>query len=92
MSDEGFAGSGESGGELGGIWMTLEPTMGQRRRIDGRVFEWLEASDTSIAAEWLGLVKVQPFSAVGLVTASAVAIVLSVVTASPLVWIARALL
>ncbi len=78
--------------ELGGIWTTLQPTTRQRRRMDGRVFAWLEARDVSLAAEWLGLVKVHPFSAVGLVSVSAVSITLSVVTASPLVWIAQVLL
>jgi|EndMetStandDraft_3_1072993.scaffolds.fasta_scaffold209526_2 hypothetical protein len=97
MSDEGFgevAGGGEngSGAELSRIWMTLEPAMGQRRRIDARVFEWLEASDTSIVAEWLGLIKIQPFAAVGLVAVSAASIVFTIATASPLLWIARLLM
>jgi hypothetical protein len=74
--------------ELGGLWTTLQPTMGQRRRIDGRVFAWLEARDTTLAAEWLGLFKVAPFSAVGLVTVSAV----SLATAPPVIWLARALM
>ncbi len=74
--------------EIGGLWMTLQPTMHQRRRIDGRVFAWLEARDTPLAAEWLGLFRVAPFSAVGLVTVSAV----SIATAPPFVWFARALM
>ena len=40
--------------ELADAWMTLEPTMGRRRGIDAHVFAWLEANDTSLAAEWLG--------------------------------------
>jgi hypothetical protein len=78
--------------ELGGVWMTLQPTVRQRRRIDARVFAWVEAHDTPLAAEWLGLFKIAPFSTVGLVAVSAVSIALSIVTASPLVWLAQALL
>jgi hypothetical protein len=74
--------------ELGDVWTTLQPTGRQRRRIDARVFAWLEARDTPLAAEWLGLLRVAPFSAVGLVAVSAV----SIVTAPPLVWLARALM
>ena len=73
--------------QFGAAWMTLQPTVRQRRRIDARVFAWLEARDTPLAAEWLGLVRVAPFSAAGLVAASAV----SIATAPPLVWLARAL-
>jgi hypothetical protein len=74
--------------ELGDVWTTLQPTMPQRRRIDARVFAWLEARDTPLAAEWLALFKVAPFSAAGLVAVSAVA----TVTAPPLLWLARALM
>ena len=74
--------------ELGDAWTTLEPTVRQRRRIDARVFAWLEARDTPLAAEWLGLFRVAPFAALGLATVSAV----SIVTATPLVWFARALM
>jgi hypothetical protein len=74
--------------ELGGVWTTLQPTVRQRRRIDARVFAWLEARDTPLAAEWLGLFRVAPFSAVGLVAVSAV----SIATAPPLIWLARALM
>ena len=74
--------------ELGDAWTTLEPTVRRRRRIDARVFAWLEARDTPLAAEWLGLFRVAPFAALGLATVSAV----SIVTATPLVWFARALM
>ena len=53
--------------ELGAVFTTLQPTVGQRRRIDARVFAWLEARDTPLAAEWLGLFRATPFSASGLV-------------------------
>jgi hypothetical protein len=74
--------------ELGDAWTTLEPAMRRRRRIDARVFAWLEARDTPLAAEWLGLFRVAPFAALGLATVSAV----SIVAATPLVWFARALM
>jgi hypothetical protein len=72
--------------ELVDVWTALEPTAPQLRRIDARVSAWLEARDTSLAAEWLGLFRIAPFSALGLATVSAV----SVVTATPLLWFARA--
>ena len=71
--------------ELAGVWTTIQPAVHQRRRIDAHVVAWLEARDTTLAAEWLGLFKVAPFSAVGLVTVSAV----SLATASPVIWLAR---
>jgi hypothetical protein len=73
--------------ELGVMWTTLEPTDGQRQRIDARVFAWLDAHDTPLVREWLGLFTATPVSAVGLVSVSAV----SVVVATPVVWLARAL-
>jgi hypothetical protein len=74
--------------EFAGVWTTLDPTMPQRRCIDARVDAWLEAHDTSLAAEWIGLFRIAPFSAVGLVAVSAV----TLATAPPLLWITRALL
>lgn len=74
--------------ELGAAWATLEPTVRQRQRIDRRVEAWLEAGDTPLAAEWLGLFRVAPLPAFGLVAVSAV----SIVMATPLLWVARALL
>ena len=74
--------------EVVGVWSTLQPTVRQRRRIDARVFAWLEARDTPLAAEWLGLIKVAPFSAVGLAAVGAVSIALT----TPLFWITRALM
>jgi hypothetical protein len=74
--------------DLGGVWSTLQPTMRQRRRIDARVYAWLEARDTPLAAEWLGLFRVAPFSAAGLVAVSAV----SIAAAPPLLWLALALM
>ena len=74
--------------ELERAWITLEPTTAERRRVDARVFAWLEAHDTALASEWLGLVRVAPFAALSLATVSAV----SIVAASPLIWIVRALI
>jgi hypothetical protein len=74
--------------ELGDAWTTLGPTERRRRRIDARVVAWLEAHDTPLAAEWLGLFRGAPFAALGLATVSAV----SIVAAPPLVWFARALM
>jgi hypothetical protein len=73
--------------ELVGVWTSLDPTAMQLRRIDARVTGWLEAHDTSLAAEWLTLFRVAPFGALALAAASAVAIV----AASPMLWLARAL-
>ena len=74
--------------ELGGVWTTLQPTVSQRRRMDARVFAWLEARDTTLAAEWLGLFKVAPLSTAGLLTASAV----SIVFMTPMAWLAATLM
>jgi hypothetical protein len=73
---------------FGGVWTALQPTVRQRRRIDARVFAWLEARDTPLAAEWLGLLKLAPFSAVGLVAVS----VVSIAVTTPFVWLAGALM
>jgi hypothetical protein len=73
--------------ELARVWATLQPAAAQRRRIDVRIAEWLEADDTPLAAEWFALFRVAPFSTAGLVAASAV----SLATAPPLIWLARAL-
>ena len=73
---------------LAGHWETLAPEVRQRQRMEGRVFGWLEAHDTSLAAEWLSLIKVAPVAALGLGTISAV----SIATAPPFIWLVRALL
>jgi len=73
--------------DLGAVWTAFQPTSIQRRRIDARVFAWLDAHDTPLAAEWLGLFTATPVSAVGLVSVSAV----SVAVATPVLWLARAL-
>ena len=60
--------------EIGDIWTLFNPTVSRRRRIDARVFGWLEAHDTSLASEWLGLLRVAPFRTLALATVSAVAL------------------
>jgi len=74
--------------ELAGVWATLQPTAPQRRRIDARVSAWLEARDTPLAAEWLGLFRIAPLSSAGLVAVSALAIAV----APPVVWFTYALM
>ena len=74
--------------DIGGVWTALQPTARQRRQIDTRVFAWLEARETPLAAEWLGLFRTAPFFATGLVAVSAVIIA----TMPPIVWLARALM
>ncbi len=64
------------------LWTTLEPA--DRRRIDAQVFEWLEARDTSLAAEWLQLFRIDPLPALGLSALSAVSLMLPL-----LAWGAR---
>jgi hypothetical protein len=62
--------------ELISAWTTLEPTSRRRARIETRVFEWLEASQSSIVGEWLGLLKVEPLSVLVYAVAGAVSLVL----------------
>jgi hypothetical protein len=69
--------------ELMSIWSTLEPSARRRARIETRVFEWLEASETSIAAEWLGLLKVEPLTALAYASVGAVSLLLL----TPVGWI-----
>ena len=74
--------------ELAGAWTTLEPTYLQRRRMEARVFAWLEARDTPLTAEWLQLFRGAPFATAGLAAVSA----FSALTATPILWLARALI
>ena len=74
--------------ELLNLWSALEPSSRRRARIETRVFEWLEASETSLLGEWLGLLKVEPLEV--LVYASVGA--LSLALLSPVGWLLSALL
>jgi hypothetical protein len=73
--------------ELAVTWATLEPTPRQRQRIEARVRRWLDARDSSLAAEWLGLLKVNPIAGLGF---AAVAASLMLI-ATPLSWLAFSL-
>ena len=68
-------------------WGALEPTGRQRRRIENRVLEWLDAHETSLTTEWLELVKVHPVAGLGYSMGAA----LSLVAVTPLGWLASAL-
>jgi len=68
--------------ELVSTWSTLEPSSRRRARIETRVFEWIEASETSLAGEWLGLLKVEPLKGLAFVAVSA----LSLVLLTPVGW------
>lgn len=69
--------------ELTRAFTALEPSAHRRRRIDARVSEWIDAKQTSLLAEWLRLLRIEPAMAVGLCTVGAVSLVL----VSPLGWI-----
>ena len=74
--------------EIMNLWSALEPSSRRRARIETRVFEWLDASETSIAAEWLGLLKIEPLTVLAYSSLGAVALVLL----TPVGWIAGWLL
>ena len=74
--------------ELIATWSMLEPSARRRARIETRVFEWLEASETSLLGEWLGLLKVEPLTGLAYVSVGA----LSLVLLTPVGWIVSALL
>ena len=68
--------------ELVGTWATLEPSSRGRARIEARVFEWIEASESSLAGEWLGLLKVEPLKALAFASVGA----LSLLLLTPVGW------
>ena len=70
------------------LWSTLEPNGYERARIENRVFEWVEASETSLLGEWLSLIKTNPVGGLGLTAVSA----LSLLMLSPLGWVAASML
>ncbi|HEY8550872.1 MAG TPA: hypothetical protein VIL35_13020 [Vicinamibacterales bacterium] len=74
--------------ELIKAWTALDPTAAQRRRLEARVLNWLEAHDTPLITEWINLVRAAPLQTFALVAASAIAIVVT----SPLVWLLRVIL
>jgi hypothetical protein len=60
--------------ELLRLWTALEPGTRRRARIATRVFEWIEARETSIAAEWLAMLKIEPVSVLAYAAAGAVSL------------------
>ena len=74
--------------ELMKLWSALEPTSRRRARIETRVFEWLDASETPLAAEWLALLRVEPLTIFAYATVGA----LSLIVLTPIGWIAGWLL
>lgn len=70
--------------DLVSAWSTLEPSSRRRARVEARLFEWIEASETSLAGEWLGLLKVEPLAALASVAVGA----LSLVLLTPVGWMA----
>lgn len=74
--------------KLTAMWSALEPGARRRARIESQVFEWIEAQETSLASEWLGLLKVDPLAGLAYVAAGAV----SLVFLTPVGWMAAWLL
>jgi hypothetical protein len=74
--------------ELVAAWAALEPGSRRRARIETRVFEWIEAGETSLASEWLGLLKVEPVTGVAFASAGA----LSLLLFTPVGWLVRLVL
>ena len=69
--------------DLVALWSALGPDARRRARIETRVFDWLEARETSLAGEWLDLLKVDPVAGLGFAAVGAV----SVVALTPVGWI-----
>ena len=74
--------------ELTRLWTALEPNGQQRARIEDRVFEWIEARETSILGEWLALIRIDPIPGFSLAAAAALALLLF----TPLKWVAYSIL
>jgi hypothetical protein len=70
--------------ELTDTWAAFEPTSSQRRRVEARVRGWLDAKQSSLAAEWFGLIKIEPIAGLGLAAAAACLVLI----ATPLSWMA----
>jgi hypothetical protein len=70
------------------LWSRLEPNGRQRARIENRVFEWVEAGETSLLTEWLSLIRVDPLRALGFAAMAAVSLLMF----TPLGWVASSML
>jgi hypothetical protein len=69
--------------DLAALWSQLGPDQRRRTRIEARVLDWLEASETSLAREWLALLKVEPVTGLALAGVG----VLSLGLFTPVGWI-----
>lgn len=69
--------------DLAALWVQLGPDARRRARMETRVFEWLEASETSLVGEWLELLKVEPFKSLAFAAVGAMSLGLM----SPVGWI-----
>jgi hypothetical protein len=69
--------------ELATLWAVLEPGGRRRARIETRLLGWLEATETSLAREWLGLLKVEPLTGLTYAAVGTVALLLF----SPVGWL-----
>jgi hypothetical protein len=73
--------------ELTSLWAMLEPSSRSRARIETRILEWLEASETSLAGEWLALLKVEPVTGLAFVSVGALSLMLFTPVGWMLVWV-----
>jgi hypothetical protein len=69
--------------QLIGLWSTLEPTSRRRARMETRIFDWIEASETSLVREWFALLKVEPLTGLAYATVGALPLLLF----SPVGWV-----
>lgn len=69
--------------ELAALWSQLGPDARRRARIETRVLEGLEASETSLVGEWLELLKVRPFESLAFAVVGAMSLGLM----TPVGWI-----
>jgi hypothetical protein len=69
--------------DLTATWKSLDPNEATSRRVRTTLEAWLEAHDTSLVAEWVGLFKRDPMVGVGLTAVSGLALGL----VSPLAWL-----
>jgi hypothetical protein len=68
--------------QLTAEWAQFELSAEQRHHIENRVLEWLEAGDTSLVAQWVGLIRFDPAASLGYAAAGAI----SLFFITPLSW------
>jgi hypothetical protein len=73
--------------ELITAWSVLAPSAHRRARIETRVFEWLEARETSLAGEWLSLLKVEPLAGLAYIGIGAVSLLLLTPAGWMMAWL-----